>query len=62
LQFQQSMLNGMPLTSTNYNMSTPSTMQQAISGAGGLAGLFGNKTNLTLTDVKTALANLGINV
>jgi protein involved in polysaccharide export with SLBB domain len=56
------MLNGMPLTSTNYNMSTPSTMQQAISGAGGLAGLFGNKTNLTLTDVKTALANLGINV
>lgn len=62
LQFQQSMLNGMPITATNYNMSTPSTLQQAISGAGGLAGLFGNKTNLTLTDVKTALANLGINV
>ena len=62
LQYLQSMFNGLPITAQNYNMSTPSTLQQAISGAGGLAGLFGNKTNLTLTDVKTALANLGINV
>ena len=33
LQFQQSMLNGLPITATNYNMSQPSGFQAAAGGA-----------------------------
>jgi hypothetical protein len=62
LQFQQSMLNGLPISATNYNMSTPGMLQQTLAGAGGLAGLFGNKTSLTLDDVTSAMRKLGYDV
>jgi hypothetical protein len=60
LQFQQSMLNGLPITANQYTMAQPSTAQQILSGAGGIAGLFGNKTSLTMDDVTAALAKLGL--
>ena len=39
LQFQQSMLNGMPITSQNYNMSQPSGFQAAAGGMTTVADL-----------------------
>jgi hypothetical protein len=45
LQFQQSMLNGMPITATNYNLSQPSAFTSASQGA---------------TTLTQALKNLGI--
>lgn len=42
LQFQQSMLNGLPITATNYNMSTPSTFTAAAGGATTLTQLLKN--------------------
>ena len=62
LQFQQSMLSGLPITGQSYNMSQPSGFQQALSGAGGLAGLFGNKSSLTMDDLSASLKKLGINI
>jgi len=42
LQFQQSMVNGLPITATNYNMSQPSTFTSAAGGATTLAQLLKN--------------------
>jgi hypothetical protein len=42
LQFQQSMVNGLPITATNYNMSQPSTFTAASQGATTLAQLLKN--------------------
>jgi hypothetical protein len=42
LQFQQSMLNGLPITATNYNMSTPSAFTAGAQGATTLAQLLKN--------------------
>lgn len=56
VQFQQSLLSGLPLAAQNYNVSTPSTLQQILSGIGGGAGL----TGTTSSDLNTALKNLGI--
>jgi hypothetical protein len=52
----------LPLEAQTINTAQPSTFQQILSGAGGLAGLFGNKTSLTQDDVTAALAKLGIKV
>jgi hypothetical protein len=62
LQFQQSMLNGMPISATNIDKATPSALQQAFSGAGGLAGLFPNKTDITIDDLSAALKKFGLDV
>jgi hypothetical protein len=42
LQFQQSMLNGLPITATNYNLSTPSAFQSAAGGATTIAQFIKN--------------------
>lgn len=42
LQFQQSMLNGMPITATNYNLSQPSAFTSAAGGATTLAQFLKN--------------------
>jgi len=42
LQFQQSMLNGLPISAQNYNMSTPSTFTAAAGGATTLTQLLKN--------------------
>ena len=57
LQFQQSLLQGMPITATNYNMAQPSTLQEILAGAGGGAKLAGNTdSGITLDRL---LGNLG---
>ena len=60
VQFQQSLMNGLPINATDYNLMEPSTLQKAMAGAGGVAGMFPNTTNLTMDDVTTALKKLGI--
>jgi len=62
VQFQQSLLSGLPLAAQQINTATPSTFQQMLAGAGGVAGLFGNKSSVTQDDVTSALAKLGIKV
>ena len=62
LKFQSQMLNGLPISATNYETALPSTAQQVLSGAGGVAGLLGNKTNYTMDDVTAAMRKLGFNV
>jgi hypothetical protein len=47
LQFQQSMLNGLPITATNYNMSQPSAFTAGAQGA---------------TTINTLLKNLGYKI
>jgi hypothetical protein len=62
LKFQSQMLNGLPIQATNYASALPSTAQQTLSAAGGVANLFGNKTSYTLDDLNAAMRNLGFNV
>lgn len=57
VQFQQSLLQGLPLAAQNYNVAQPSTLQQILSGVGGGAGLLGGTAG---TDLNAALKNLGI--
>lgn len=56
VQFQQSLLQGLPLAAQSYNVTQPSTLQQILAGIGGGAQLGG----LTQADLNTALKNLGI--
>jgi hypothetical protein len=60
LQFQQSMLQGMPISATNIETATPSKLQQAMAGAGGLAGMFPTNSNVSMKDVSDLLSNLGL--
>jgi hypothetical protein len=62
LKFQSQMLNGLPIQATNYNTALPSTAQQTLAGAGGVAGLLGNKTTITQDDVTSLLRNLGFTI
>jgi len=62
LKFQKSMLEGLPISATNYTSALPSTAQQTLAGAGGVAGLMGNKTSFTKEDLTAALKNLGFDV
>jgi len=58
VQFQQSLLNGLPITATNYNMAQPSTLQEILAGAGGGAKLAGNTdSGITLDSL---LGKLGL--
>jgi hypothetical protein len=57
VQFQQSLLQGLPISATNYNMAQPSTLQEILAGAGGGAKLAGNTdSGITLDRL---LGNLG---
>jgi hypothetical protein len=58
VQFQQSLLSGLPLSAQSYNVAQPSTLQQILSGIGGGAGIAGTTTS----DITTALKNLGITI
>ena len=61
LQFQQSMLQGMPISATNIDMATPSTLQEILSGIGGGIKMVGNNpSNIALKDVTDLLGNLGL--
>ena len=62
VQFQQALLNGMPISATNIETTKPTGLQEAIKGAGGLAAMFPNKSNITLADLTTAMKNLGFDV
>ena len=62
LQFQSKMLNGLPIQATNYSTALPSNAQQILSGAGGIAGLLGDKTSFNKDDVTTLMRNLGFTV
>lgn len=42
VQFQQSLLQGLPLAAQNYNVAQPSMLQQIAGGTSGLATLLGN--------------------
>jgi hypothetical protein len=42
VQFQQSLLQGLPLAAQNYNVAQPSVLQQLAGGTSGLATLLGN--------------------
>jgi hypothetical protein len=55
VQYQQSLLNGLPLAAQNINTAQPSAFQQMLAGAGGVAGLFNNKTSMTADDITAAL-------
>ena len=56
VQFQQSLLQGLPLAAQSYNVTQPSAIQELLAGVGGGAKLGG----LTQADLNTALKNLGI--
>lgn len=60
LQFQQSLVNGLPITANNYQLSQPSATQSMLAGAGGIAGLLSGTGNLSQTDMATLLKNLGL--
>jgi len=60
VQFQQSLLSGLPLAAQTYNVAQPSTLQQILSGAGGVAGLFPNAGTTGAQDLAAALKKLGI--
>jgi len=61
LQFQQSMLQGMPISATNIDMATPSTLQEILSGIGGGIKMVGNNpSNVSLQSVTDLLGKLGL--
>lgn len=57
VQFQQSLLSGLPVQAQQYNVQQPSTLQQILAGAGGGAGLL---KDVDLTELTTALKNLNV--
>jgi len=60
VQFQQSLLQGLPLAAQSYNVAQPSTLQQILSGAGGVAGMLPSTSNTSFADLQAALKKLGI--
>jgi len=56
LQFQQSMLQGMPISATSYNIAQPTKLQEIMAGAAGGAKAVG-ATNNTVADL---LKQLGL--
>jgi hypothetical protein len=60
VQFQQSLLQGLPTSAQNINMAQPSTLQQILAGAGGVAGLFPTTSTTGAQDLAAALKKLGI--
>jgi hypothetical protein len=61
VQYQQSLLQGMPISATNIDMATPSKLQEILSGIGGGIKMVGNNpSNVSLKDVTDLLGNLGL--
>jgi len=60
VQFQQSLLQGLPTSAQNINMAQPSTLQQILAGAGGVAGMFPTAGTTGAQDLAAALKKLGI--
>jgi hypothetical protein len=61
LQFQQSMLQGMPISATNIETTTPSKLQEVLSGIGGGIKMLGNKPeDISLKSVTDLLNTLGL--
>jgi len=61
VQYQQSLLQGMPISATNIDMTTPSTLQEILSGIGGGIKMVGNNpSNVSLQSVTDLLGNLGL--
>jgi hypothetical protein len=61
LQFQQSLLNGMPISATNIDTATPSKTQEILSGIGGGVKMVGNKPeDISLKSVTDLLDKLGL--
>lgn len=60
LLFESKLINGLPMTAQQYTMAQPSTAQQTLAGAGGVAGLMNGKTSLTADDLTAALARVGL--
>jgi hypothetical protein len=60
VQFQQSLLQGLPTNAQNINVAQPSTLQQILAGAGGVAGLFPTAGTTGSQDLAAALKRLGI--
>jgi hypothetical protein len=56
LQFQQSMLNGLPISATNYTIAQPTKLQEVMAGAAGGAKAVG-ANNKTVADL---LQQLGL--
>jgi hypothetical protein len=56
LQFQQSMLNGLPVSATSYNIAQPTKAQEILAGAAGGAKAVGT-SNKTVADL---LQQLGL--
>lgn len=56
LQFQQSMLQGMPVSATSYNIAQPTKLQEVMAGAAGGAKQVG-KSDRTVADL---LKDLGL--
>ena len=56
LQFQQSMLQGMPVSATSYNIAQPTKLQEIMAGAAGGAKAVG-KSDKTIADL---LKQLGL--
>jgi hypothetical protein len=60
LKFSSEMLNGLPITATNYSTAQPNSTQQILAGAGGLTALLGDKTSFTKDDVTALMTRLGL--
>jgi hypothetical protein len=61
LQYQQSLLQGMPISATNIDMATPTKLQEILSGIGGGVKMVGNKPeDISLKSVTDLLDKLGL--
>ena len=61
LQFQQSLLQGMPISATNIDVATPTKLQEILSGIGGGVKMVGNKPeDISLKSVTDLLGKLGL--
>jgi hypothetical protein len=61
LQYQQSLLQGMPISATNIDMATPTKIQEILSGIGGGVKMVGNKPeDISLKSVTDLLDKLGL--
>jgi hypothetical protein len=61
LQFQQSLLSGMPISATNIETATPTKTQEILSGIGGGIKQVGNApSTISMKSVTDLLGNLGL--
>jgi len=60
VQYQQSLLQGMPISATNIDMSTPSQIQEILSGIGGGIKYANTLPSVSTKSVTDLLGNLGL--